>query len=134
MTREQVKELLPIMQAFAEGKEVEIKTKEGSKWCTLEEDDMEYIDFKKCDLRIKPKYRPFANKKECWSEMLKHQPFGWVKDKNVENNYNIIDGVYYSENSEASVASMSGEAFSYKELVDNYLFADGTPFGIKEEE
>lgn len=132
MTREQAKELLPILQAFAEGKEVEIKTKEGSEWSILKEDDMQYIDFKKCDLRIKLKYRPFASKEECWQEMLKHQPFGWVKAKNVENAYYIIDGVYYSENFDCIVASMAGEAFSYKEMIDNYLFADGTPFGIKE--
>ncbi len=132
MTREQAKELLPIIQAFAEGKEIEIKTKEGSEWDKLEEDDMQYIDFQKCDLRIKPAYRPFKDTKECWNEMQKHQPFGWVKDKKV-NDYYIIDGVYYSDNFNCSVASMSGEAFNYKEMIDNYLFADGTPFGIKEE-
>ena len=132
MTREQAKELLPIIQAFAEGKEIEIKTKEGSEWDKLEEDDMQYIDFQKCDLRIKPAYRPFKNANECWNEMQKHQPFGWVKDKKV-NDYYIIDGVYYSENFNCPVASMSGEAFNPKEMIDNYLFADGTPFGIKEE-
>ena len=88
------------------------------------------LTLKNGDLRIK--LRPFASKEECWQEMLKHQPFGWVKAKNVENAYYIIDGVYYSENLDCIVASMDGEAFSYKEMIDNYLFADGTPFGIKE--
>ena len=42
MTREQAKELLPILQAWAEVKEVELKTKEGSEWSILrEEDDMQ---------------------------------------------------------------------------------------------
>lgn len=26
-----------------------------------------------------PSYRPFKNQEECWNEMLKHEPFGWVK-------------------------------------------------------
>lgn len=79
MNRQQVKELLPIIQAFAEGKQIEIKTKvEGSCWDILGEDDMQYIDFKKFDLRIKPepKYRPFASAKECFEEMQKHHPIG----------------------------------------------------------
>lgn len=132
MNRQQAKDLLPIIQAFAEGKIIEFKSAFG-KWTACND---ALFNYPPENYRIKPeqKYRPFANKEECWQEMLKHQPFVWVKDKNVEDDYYIIDGVYYSENSEASVASMSGEAFSYKELVDNYLFADGTPFGIKENE
>lgn len=64
--------------------------------------------------------------------MQKHQPFGWVKDKKDNDDYYFIDGVYYSENFDCSVVSIAGEAFNYKEMMDNYLFADGTPFGIKE--
>lgn len=132
MTREQVKELLPIIQAFAEGKKIEVKPKEGSRWCKFEDDDIHYLEFEKCDFRIKPTYRPFNNTGECWNEMQKHQPFGFVKDKKV-NDYYIIDGVYYSDNFNCPVASMSGEVFTYKKMIDNYLFADGTPFGIKED-
>lgn len=134
MTREQAKKLLPIIKAYAEGKTIQVKGPDnrwydyGSKDCKLK------FDSDTQAYRIKPesKYRPFANTEECWKEMQKHQPFGWVKDKNVEYNYYIIDGVYYSENYEAEAASMSGEAFNYKEMIDNYLFADGMPFGIKE--
>ena len=126
MTREQVKELLPIMQAFAEGKEVEIKTKEGSEWSILEEDDMEYIDFKKCDLRIKPKYRPFANREEAWPEMLKHQPFGWIKE--AGDKYNIV---FIGRN---GIIVNNGVGNGYRNFKDafNLTFDDDTPFGIKE--
>ena len=86
-----------------------------------------------CIDRIKPesKYRPFIDNKECWNEMLKHQPFGWVRTMNAESDYYIIDGVLYSENIDCSVATMAGESYDYKEMLDIYLFADGTPFGIK---
>ena len=80
MTREQAKELLPIIQAFAEGKTIQIK-KEGD-WFEVGENTEVYFSESPSDYRIKPKpkYRPFKNQEECWEEMLKHQPFGWVKD------------------------------------------------------
>lgn len=133
MNRQQAKELLPIIQAFAEGKPIEKKAilEDESKWREVKLPTFN-IDISNYRIKSEPKYRPFANKEECWNEMLKHQPFGWVKDKNVKDDYYIIDGVYYSESFDYDVASMASGAFSYKELVDNYLFADGTPFGIKE--
>lgn len=44
------------------------------------------------DYRIKPepKFRPFKDAEECWQEMLKHQPFGWVKFKDTESGYYMI--------------------------------------------
>lgn len=130
MTRKEVKELLPIIQAYANGEEIEIKTKEGVRWSTLEEDDIQYLDFKKCDFRIKsePKYRPFNNSEECWEEMQKHQPFGWVK--NGKFIYNIInirtDGIIINNG-----IDNSWYRFKYS---FNFTFIDGTPFGIKDYE
>ena len=118
MTREKAKELLPIIKAYSEGKQ--IQHFEFGEWI-----DKEYPNF--IDLisfyRIKPesKYRPFKNNKECWEEMQKHQPFGWVKvkDKIASNKYNVLDLTTYTD-------------FDYR--FKNYTFADGTPYGIKEEE
>ena len=96
MDRNQAKEFYPILQAFAEGKTIETRrkpttdnngvTKDGwfefNNWTEMKE--LEY--WVNVDYRIKPepKYRPFANAEECWTEMLKHQPFGWVKDKDAQ--------------------------------------------------
>lgn len=130
MNRQQAKEILPLVQALAEGKIIEVKSKSSTEWIETSNPILDkYHDYR---IKPEPKYRPFVNNKECWNEMLKHKPFGWVRDKNMEYDYYIIDGVYYSENYEAGVTSMCGEAFNYKEMIDNYLFADGTPFGIKE--
>ena len=133
MNRQQAKELLPIIQAFAEGKTIQVKGPDN-RWYDYSGNRKLKFDSDPQKYRIKPepKYRPFVNNKECWNEMLRHQPFGWVRNKNVEYNYYIIDGVYYSENYEEGVAFIAGKAFNYKEMIDNYLFADGTPFGIKE--
>lgn len=80
MNRKEAAKLLPIIKAYAEGKEIEGLYK-GTKSPWFKIKDMDFnqgIIF-----RIKPehKYRPFANAEECWQEMLKHQPFGWVKEK-----------------------------------------------------
>lgn len=75
MTREEIKNLLPVMQAFADGKEIQYVNSEGrvSDKETMF-DDVSYA-FR---YRIKPEptYRPFRNVEECWAEMQKHQPFG----------------------------------------------------------
>lgn len=83
MTREQVKQVLPLMQAFAEGKT--IQTKNGSKWIDIDSDKNQLIldsvvTYQDC-FRVKPEdtYRPFREAEDCWQEMQKHQPFGWVK-------------------------------------------------------
>ena len=131
MTKEEAKKLLPIIQAFAEGKEIEIKTKEGIHWCTLKEDDIQYLDFKKCDFRIKPepRYRPFNNSKECWEEMLKHQPFGWVKSEEMK--FNIV---CIRPNGTVRTVINNGIYNSWYSFKDSFRlkFIDGTPFGIKE--
>lgn len=126
MNRQQAKDLLPIIQAFAEGKQVEVRPKECYEWNIVEENDWKYIDFEKCNLRIKPesKYRPFANEYECWQEMQKHQPFGWIKSGNRLSNIIAIREGIVTHN------TISNSGYSFKSAF-SMTFADGTPFGIK---
>lgn len=126
MTREQAKKLLPIIQAFSEGKNIETKT--GSGWISIE--SMSFAGNPN-SYRIKPepKYRPFANAEECWKEMRKHEPFWWVIKKSNDREYNI-QSVLIKED----VLYIRS---SYVELViafNDYNFADGIPFGVKVEE
>ena len=128
MTREEAKELLPIMQAFADGKTIEIYDEE---WKTMVFKDP-HFDCAPSRYRIKPepKYRPFKTKEECWNEMLKHQPFGWLTSKKTDNNV-LID--YVGElNSCVCISFTAGESECYpaEMLFDNYKFVDGTPFGM----
>ena len=87
MDRNQAKEFYPIMQAFAEGKVIECRTKPSAIEGTdvpNEWQEMKVIEFwGNIEYRIKPepKFRPFNNKEECWKEMLRHNPLGWFKDK-----------------------------------------------------
>lgn len=124
MNRSEAKELLPVIQAFAEGKTIQVKGPDNrwydydSKDCKLKFDS----DLQK--YRIKPKYRSFANAEECWQEMLKHKPFGWVKYR--EASISLITQV--------SLNCVSiGKNYYFKEAREVFTFADGTPFGIKDE-
>lgn len=112
-----------ILQAFAEGKEIE--SREEDKWYRVLEicNEMNPQDYR---IKPEPKYRPFANAEECWKEMQKHQPFWWVneKERNVRTEINYIhnDGVMFSCGS-----------VLFERLFDIYTFADGVPFGVKVE-
>ena len=146
MTREEVKRRAELYSALADGKAIQVQNPVTSKW--------EYLDINKIgefmeelNYRIKPepKYRPFKSQEECWSEMLKHQPFGWIYSKNRSCYYCIIS--VEEDRIELSPREQSRSETPLKEFyLKNYhcffeealelfklTFADGTPFGIKEE-
>lgn len=129
MDRKQAKELLPIIQAFAEGKTIEFRNKSFKEWAEI---DNPSFDPTITNYRIKPEpmYRPFKDAEECWQQIKKHEPFGWIKDK-INNQYHSILSIddygitlnLFDENPQRK----------YKDTISqNFLFADGTPFGIKE--
>ena len=124
MTREEAKELLPIIQAFSEGKTIEIYN--NREWNDLIIESVNFDCEPSC-YRIKPepKYRPFKTQEECWNEMLKHQPFGWVRGTTSDNLY-LIESISDDINYNRTFASYN-EAFRWVK------FADGAPFGVKEE-
>ena len=81
MTREEAKELLPIIKALAEGKMIQDKIEGLTDWCDTDEINLEYNGIK-IKHRIKPEqtYRPFKSQEECVKEMMNHKPFGIVTD------------------------------------------------------
>ena len=126
MTREEAKQLLPIIQAFAEGKA--IQQTDGYDWYDLDDPDFMANG---SSYRIKPetKYRPFKNADECWQEMQKYKPFGWLKDKN--NGHLILITVVGND----TMMALNGRVgLDLLGMMNNYVFADGTPFGVKVEE
>ena len=130
MTKEEAKELLPIMQAFAEGKTIQIYDGEEGKWIDMTIDPSFNLIPSYYRIKPEPKYRPFKTKGECWHDMQKHQPFGWITSKKTDN-YVFID--YVGElNSCVCISFTAGESECYpaEMLFDNYKFVDGTPFGM----
>ena len=142
MTREEAKEMLPIIQAWADGKIIQVREK--GRWVELCIDDFT----RSPDMyRIKPepKYRPFKSQEECWNEMLKHKPFGWIYSKNRSCYYCIIsveeDRIELSPREQSRSEGPLKEFYLknyycfFEEALESFklTFADGTPFGIKEE-
>ena len=127
MTREETKQLLPIIQAFAEGKEIECR--EEDKWYKVLEicNEMNPQDYR---IKPEPKCRPFKDAEECWHELLKHKPFGWLKGDKCF--YNIVS----VSNIDVSMANVSGDIviLNFSDVMEDNTFADGTPFGVKVEE
>lgn len=132
--REHWEKMLPIIQAFVNGQTVQHKSGEGDEWIDIEEESY----FVGCPVfyRIKPepKYRPFETKEECWNEMLKHQPFGWIKSK---DNTEVVQigRLLEKEGCPFQITLSIKEELkippSY--FYDIFTFDDGTPFGVKEE-
>lgn len=135
MNRNQAKKFYPILQAFAEGKVIECRTRTwelnkgwqySTNWKKTEE--LKFQDTYEYRIKPEPKYRPFKDTEECWLEMQKHQPFGWVKWNDVRYNIYVV--------SLTSVSLINGNcknmdfAYAYQKLI----FDDGAPFGIKVEE
>ena len=130
MNRKEAAELLPFIKAFGEGKDIEIRSKNThaqlNGWAKMDE-----FIFGNFEYRIKPEpiYRPFANAEECWQEMQKHQPFGWVKDNETQSFFvcKAFGNILFS-------IGIEDKPYNYNEVLRYYTFADGTPFGVKEEE
>ena len=128
MTREEIKKMLPILQAFADGKTIESRCIKGDKSLWYDDEDPSFDDDLEYRIKPEPTYRPFKDAEECWLEMQKHQPFGWVKWNDVRYNIYVV--------SSTSVCLINGNcanmdfAYAYQKLT----FADGTPFGVKVEE
>lgn len=123
---------MDIISAFAEGKTIQYETDTGS-WHDLTENEglpMGTLAEEPNKFRIKPeqKFRPFKDAEECWAEMQKHQPFGWVKDRNGSKC--VIENV----DSRGFVEVYDDGTCSFKDVFENRTFADGTPFGVKVEE
>ena len=127
MDRNNARKAAEVMLAYADGKEIEYLCKDG--WRVTTDaffnwgNDANYY-------RIKPqsKYRPFKDAEECWQEMQKHQPFGWVRYKTKPIVIRSIASLYDTE-----IEPYDACTSSYKEALQIFTFADGQPFGVKEE-
>lgn len=128
MTKEDIKKFMPLMQAMLEGKTIQYYAY-GREWVDTEHICLEFDDnIRNYRIKPEPKYRPFVNAEECWTEMQKHQPFGWIKRKNC-NEYNLLTSVDGSVECEG--VRIDSDGFDWYRANDEYTFADGTPFGIK---
>ena len=136
MTREEIKRRVELYSALADGKTIQVQNPNGGEWFDVKIGTLRSIS-EELNYRIKPepKYRPFKTQEECWNEMLKHQPFGWVKSKKSERHFSIGSVLWNNDFNDVFVTfafdGMLGR--SSKSVFEDFTFDDGTPFGIKDE-
>ena len=129
MTKEKAEKILPVIQAIINGQKIQVNI--NNRWEDVDENHNCAFLPESYEYRIKsePKYRSFKNAEECWTEMLKHQPFGWLKDKN-DGHLTLITVV----DNDNMMALNGRVGWDFLSMMNNYVFADGTSFGVKEEE
>ena len=120
MTVQEIREAAKVMEAYANGKKIQCNDNHlgNGEWVTT---DNPSFNWDKYAYRIKPEpnYRPFKTQEECWNEMLKHQPFGWIMNENKEYLCLLSINKYFEEK-------------DFSNVFNTYKFADGTPFGKEE--
>ena len=135
MTREEARKAAEVMMAYGEGKEIEFKDiiynngVDDYQWTEVSDPTFDWLNF---EYRIKsePKYRPFKTKAECWKEMGKHPSFGWLKNK--KNGDAALIGNVCQDKEVLITWALNHETNYASDLFNDWVFADETPFGIKE--
>ena len=125
--KEEVKSVMNIIQAFANGKTIQAIDPYEDEW--VDQAELNFKALFEGQYRIKPEhtYRQFKDAEECWKEMLKHHPFGWLKGDKCF--YNIVS----VSNIDVSMANVSGDivTLDFSDVMEDNTFADGVPFGVK---
>ena len=127
MTREQVKEMLPVLQSFADGKTIESRCIKGDKSLWYDDEDPSFDNDFEYRIKPEPRYRPFRDAKECWQEMQKHNPFGWVKST-------LFKDLALVKRVTTLYVEINRDIIDYKDALEKFTFADDTNFGVKVEE
>ena len=124
MTREEAGRFWPIIKAYAEGKQIEIKDPYDGRWKHAKNPNFTY-QVNSYRIKKEPVYRPFENANECLEEMTKHQPIGWIKSS-IDTLYNVLE---IGKSGIVTKNIISG----FSTAINDFVFADGEPFGVKKE-
>ena len=124
MTKEQAKHLAEVLNAYAEGKPIEVLL--DDEWGEVDLNEYSFDENESYRIKKTPKYRPFKNAEECFEEMQKHQPVGWLHfDK-------IFVQITKIKPKPLRIECDSSVYFCEELHKIGITFADGQPFGIKE--
>lgn len=133
MNRKEAAELSPFIKAFGEGRIIEFSsiTDVSKAWREVTDFPIGMIKNFKFRIKPEPKFRPFKDAIECWTEMRKHKPFSILKDKKDGHPIqisSISDGINLIGSSPDS-----NFCFDFKYRMESCTFDDGAPFGVKVE-
>lgn len=129
------KEMIEVMQAYERGEQIEYRIKDFMR------DDEWYVqksipewDWRTYDYRVKPKptYKQYKNADEFLAAQKEHGM--WLASQRVSGYFMPVKII--SQNVEICATNTQDfyvpREISFKELLNNYIWQDGTPCGIKE--
>ena len=121
-----VSEQIAIIKAYEDGKTIEVKRYDETKWESIVYIDNYQFDFVSYEYRIKqvPKYRPYESVDEAFNDAEKHG--FWMQ--NVDRMYlRFIDGFHINKNSDIFICD-----YCVDDILDMFVWADdGSPCGVK---
>ena len=120
-----VSEQIAIMKAYENGKTIEVKRYDETKWKSIDNIETYQFNFSKYEYRIaaEPKYRPYKSVKEAFNEAKKHE--FWTKE--ISTGF-IINVGAFGENFEDIYIN----GYNQNNFLDKFVWADdNSPCGIK---
>lgn len=120
-----VSEQIAIMKAYEDGKTIEVKRYDETKWKSLDYVKNYKFNFSCYEYRIKPvpKYRPYKSVEEAFNEAKKHE--FWTKE--ISTGF-IINVGAFGENFEDIYIN----GYNQNNFLDKFVWADdNSPCGIK---
>lgn len=120
-----VSEQIAIMKAYEDGKTIEVKRYDETKWKSLDYVENYKFNFSCYEYRIKPvpKYRPYKSVEEAFNEAKKHE--FWTKE--ISTGF-IINVGAFGENFEDIYIN----GYNQNNFLDKFVWADdNSPCGIK---
>ena len=121
-----VSEQIAIIKAYEDGKSIEVKRYDETKWESIDNINNYQFNFAEYEYRIKPvpKYRPYESVDEAFNEAEKHG--FWVKSKDKHSLF-FIDSFEAAGNGDIYVGHCHVGAF-----VEKFIwFDDCSPCGVK---
>ena len=123
MTKEKAKQMAEVLNAYAEGKPIEVLL--DGEWGEVDLNEYSFDERESYRIKKEPTYRPFRTYRECLDEMKKHYPYGYIKQKGYAELYHITPGTC-----SFLIFSLLTQ-FTYEQGFYHFTFDDGQPFGIK---
>ena len=120
-----VSEQIAIMKAYENGKTIEVKRYDETKWKSIDNIENYQFNFSKYEYRIatEPKYRPYKSAEEAFNEAKKHG--FWIRNKDEWELFFIC--YIYTKDGDTCICD-----FWADEILDKFVwYDDGSPCGVK---
>lgn len=120
--------MIEVMQAYADGEQIEYFDKEEAKWLGCDPDCEPLWNWELFEYRAKPKatYRPYKNADEFLRAQLEHGMYLREKGSSC-----VVMPLAVNDFRVFSQWQLTVKDFPYENLLERFVWQDGTPCGVK---